>query len=236
VDARRNQCRIPEVELLQAKDHAELTGVAVTDTVESMSNKTPSNPHSLRTAEMISDAERREIALDRIRKWQARDLEGELSDITLSVLHSVNALRFWRTERGFHGEFHAILRSHLKMARIIRGDCPLLEQEYQKSGRHDTNQRPDSVLHIPAEDYNLSESEGNFAVWAFKYNASEPGAKEDLSKLEGMISGLRYQIGFFINIQARNTYVRFRPTRLGRRLVCIATWRDDNGQVKMEVA
>ena len=63
-------------------------------------------------------------------------------------------------------------------------------------------QRPDIVLHVPAEDSGLNVAEQNIAVFALKLRATRDEAKADFAKLEEMCSVLNYQLAVFINIDS----------------------------------
>jgi len=131
--------------------------------------------------------------------------------ITFQAITNVKHPRFWETERGFHGEFHAVLREILISERIIRYAGPILEQEYQKSARHGLSQRPDSILHMPARQWGLKRYEGNFAVWALKRRSSEDEAKL-----------LRYPLGFFLNVDSERTFARVYRGQHAERIHCIS--------------
>lgn len=89
---------------------------------------------------------------------------------TEDAIRSVDAARFFQTERGFHGRFYCTLQHQLERAGLIANNA-ILEMEYQKSQRHGTSQRPDIVFHIPAEYSHALVTENNFAVWALKRRA-----------------------------------------------------------------
>jgi hypothetical protein len=74
--------------------------------------------------------------------------------------------------------------------------------EYQKARRHGIGQRPDIILHVPAEISGASVNENNFAVWALKHRSSEDDALDDFKKLKDMFGVLEYPLGFFINIDS----------------------------------
>jgi len=122
-------------------------------------------------------------------------------DATVQSLRSVKNPRLFRTERGYQGEFFCALQSILREQDIVDG-ITILEMEYQKSGRHRTQQRPDIILHVPIEISDASVTDNNFAVWALKRNASVEEAREDFRKLDKMFRILDYPLGFFININS----------------------------------
>jgi hypothetical protein len=70
---------------------------------------------------------------------------------TDEALSAVSEPRFLRTERGFHGRFYCALQQTLEKAGLLDSGR-ILEMEYRKSTRHGTSQRPDIVLHKPAEE------------------------------------------------------------------------------------
>src|SRR3546814_9083523 len=73
-----------------------------------------------------------------------------LINATETAIRAVDAARFFKTERGFHGRFYCALQEQLGQAGLMVNGA-ILEMEYQKSTRHDLSQRPDIVLNIPAE-------------------------------------------------------------------------------------
>jgi hypothetical protein len=163
----------------------------------------------------------RSESLARISAVSRRGLEPHLVRTTILAIEAITHSRFWKTERGFHGEFHSVLRQMLLDDGIIAKSGPILEQEYQKSLRHEMRQRPDSVLHIPAEESGLEFFEGNFGVWALKRKATETDASDDFEKLYRMFDVLQYPVGFFINIGSRRTFREQYTFPLSERLHCI---------------
>ena len=115
------------------------------------------------------------------------------------ALRVATAPRFFRTERGYQGRFYCALQEALD-ARGLTGDGVILEMEYQKSARHDMTQRPDIVLHIPAEDSGQGVRANNFAVFALKWKASRADAVDDFNKLDEMCERLDYPLAIFINV------------------------------------
>src|SRR5213592_3558915 len=85
---------------------------------------------------------------------QSDHLAAEIIAATIAAAGAVNDLRFWKTERGFHGAFYYALWGVLLNLEVLNGHR-ILEMEYQKSARHGTSQRPDIILHIPAEFHDL---------------------------------------------------------------------------------
>ncbi|MGB8217345.1 MAG: hypothetical protein WCE94_08590 [Candidatus Methanoperedens sp.] len=119
---------------------------------------------------------------------------------TIEALKSIQQARFFQTERGYHGKFYCELHKALDARGILNGNV-LLEMEYQKSERHGTYQRPDIILHIPAELHGTPVQENNFAVFALKRRVSQNEAEDDFRKLDIMF-GLHYTLGFFINVDS----------------------------------
>jgi hypothetical protein len=148
-------------------------------------------------------------------------MQRALTDATEAAIRMVNAERFFETERGFHGRFYCALQEQLDQAGLIAGGA-ILEMEYQKSSRHGMRQRPDIVFHIPAEYSGASVRENNFAVWALKRRASSADASEDFDLLDEMFEGLRYPIGFFLNIDSTDTMRQHYNGRYGDRLSAVA--------------
>lgn len=127
-------------------------------------------------------------------------MKEQIVEATIYALRSVNHVRFFRTERGYQGQFFCALQTALDEQGIL-GDALILEMEYQKAeSRHDTRQRPDIILHIPTEVSGAPVEENNFAVWALKRRASVSRAQDDFEKLDWMFECLRYPLRFFINI------------------------------------
>jgi len=150
------------------------------------------------------------------------DVCKRLVTITHQAIAQIKHPRFWETERGFHGEFHAVLREILISERIIAYAGPILEQEYQKSRHHGISQRPDSILHLPANQWGLKRNEGNFAVWALKYRSSESEATADFRRLNEMFTKLKYPLGFFINVDSERTFEDVYRGGYAERVHCIS--------------
>ena len=140
---------------------------------------------------------------------------------TEAAIRSVDAARFFQTERGFHGRFYCPLQAELDRVGLIAGGA-ILEMEYQKSARHGLGQRPDIVFHIPAEHSDAGVRANNFAVWALKRRATTIEARDDFDKLDQMFDALEYPLGFFVNIDATDP-MREHYTGIYRpRLVAVA--------------
>jgi len=176
------------------------------------------------------------LAAEAIRWLVATDTLRRLVTITFEAITRVKHPRFWETERGFHGEFHAILREILIAERIITYLGPILEQEYQKSERHGITQRPDSILHMPAKQWGLKRNEGNVAVWAFKYQSTRAEAVEDFRRLDEMLSHLRYPLGFFINVSDNRTFEDAYRGQHADRIHCISCGLNADGTFSLHHA
>lgn len=120
---------------------------------------------------------------------------------TEAAIRSVDAARYFRTERGFHGRFYCALQAEIDRHGLLTNGA-ILEMEYQKSSKHGTKQRPDIVFHIPSEHSGDDVIAGNFAVWALKRRATTASACDDFVKLDQMFAALRYPLGFFVNIDS----------------------------------
>lgn len=144
-------------------------------------------------------------------------MKEKIINATIEALQSIQQPRFFQTERGYHGKFYCELHEALDASGILSEDI-LLEMEYQKSERHGIYQRPDIVLHIPAELDGTSVQENNFAVFALKRLASQTEAEEDFGKLDQMFNQLHYPLGFFIDVDSTqhrlNNYTGTFPNRL----------------------
>lgn len=122
-------------------------------------------------------------------------------EATEKALRAVDASRYFVTERGFHGRFYCTLQHELELRGMFSNEA-ILEIEYQKSKRHSMHQRPDIVLHVPAEHSGAAVIENNFAVWALKRCASPKEAIDDFALLDEMLERLNYPLGIFVNIAA----------------------------------
>ena len=145
-------------------------------------------------------------------------------EATETALRAVDAPRYFRTERGFHGRFYCSLQHELELRGLFRNEA-ILEMEYQKSRRHSTWQRPDIVLHVPAEESGAAVNENNYAVWALKHRASRQEATDDLTLLDEMLELLNYPLGIFVNIAADDTMIQHYTGRNRDRLAAVAVWQ-----------
>jgi hypothetical protein len=87
----------------------------------------------------------------------------EIVAVTDEALRQVAEPRFLRTERGFQGRFYCALQKLLHENGLLP-EGRILQMEYQKSARHNMHQRPDILLHVPAEESGAGVAENNFAV------------------------------------------------------------------------
>ena len=134
------------------------------------------------------------------------ELRQQITEATINAIRSVDHIRFFKTERGYQGSLYSALQKELRARGIFKGDF-IPEIEYQKTQqRHGTSQRPDIILHIPTEASGEAVDKNNIAVWALKLRATEKKAKKDFNRLDIMFGVLKYQMGFFINIDSERHY------------------------------
>jgi hypothetical protein len=145
---------------------------------------------------------------------------------TDTALLAISVPRFLRTERGFQGQFYCALQKALEERGVLQGDH-ILEMEYQKSARHGIYQRPDIVLHIPAEEASAEVYENNLAVWALKRHATEDAARDDFDKLDEMFDQLRYPLGIFVNIDSAEHFALSYAGRFPERVRTVAVSIED---------
>lgn len=127
-------------------------------------------------------------------------MNKHIIDATIQALKLVRNVRFLKTERGYQGEFFCELKTALYERSILKDDL-ILEMEYQKAqSRHHIGQRPDIILHVPAEVSGEPVHENNIAVWALKRHSNIHDARDDYNKLDEMLRDLDYDAGFFINL------------------------------------
>jgi len=151
---------------------------------------------------------------------------NEIVTATDKALREVAIPRFLRTERGFQGRFYCALQQILEKRGLLQGGGHILEMEYQKSARHGMSQRPDIVLHVPAEDSGARVSQNNLAVWALKRDATSGEARDDFAKLDEMFETLCYPLGIFVNIDAKNHFATSYNGEFPGRLRTVAVWLD----------
>jgi hypothetical protein len=158
-------------------------------------------------------------------------MEEIIIQATVNALKSLTPERFFQTERGYQGRFYCNLQKELDDAKILN-DQTILEMEYQKSARHGISQRPDIVLHIPAEASGAKRDENNFAVFALKRKASETDADDDFQKLNEMFNHLKYPLGIFINISSDRVLTEIYYGDYPERIHSFAVWLE-NGSVNI---
>ncbi|MGH7380876.1 MAG: hypothetical protein ACREKR_01410 [Candidatus Methylomirabilales bacterium] len=130
-------------------------------------------------------------------------INDDIVAATDEALRQVAEPRFLRTERGFQGQFYCALQRVLEARGLLQGGL-ILEMEYQKSARHGISQRPDIVLHVPAENSGAGVVDNNFAVWALKRRATPSQARDDFARLDEMFEMVLYPLGIFVNVGARD--------------------------------
>ena len=145
----------------------------------------------------------------------------QIISATTDALKSVLQGRYYQTERGYQGRFYCALQDALDAWGILNGGF-IVELEYQKSARHGLYQRPDIIVHIPAELHGSPVEEGNLAVYALKRRASQSGALEDFNKLDDMFERLHYQLGIFVNIDSRDHHLNNYSGRYSNRIHAFA--------------
>ncbi len=144
---------------------------------------------------------------------------------TDEALRTVTEPRFLRSERGFQGRFYCALQRALESRGVLE-NVYILEMEYQKSARHGISQRPDIVLHMPAEDFGAAVDENNLAVWALKRQATEREAARDFEKLDEMFQALHYSVGIFVNIASADHFAAAYTGHFPERLRTVAVSRE----------
>ncbi len=130
-----------------------------------------------------------------------------LLEIVRAALASITHPRLYETERGFQGELVSNLNVRLDDIGLGR---LLVEQEYQKVIElHGFKTRPDIIIHIPFEESDFENPrQGNYVVFELKLRATQKEAFGDFDKLEQMGEFLDYPFGFFINIDASDTFLQ----------------------------
>lgn len=99
-----------------------------------------------------------------------------------------------------------------------------LGMEYQKSDRYGLSQRPDIILHIPADEENARVTENNVAVWALKRRDSSQHVREDFDKFDEMFETLNYLLGIFVNFDAQQHFGNLYDGRFPKRVRTVAAW------------
>jgi hypothetical protein len=156
----------------------------------------------------------------------------EIITATNEALLKVDVPRFLRTERGFQGRFYCALQQELENRGLLRDEY-ILEMEYQKrSSRHGMNQRPDIVLHVPAEESGAKVSHNNLAVWALKLRANKEKACLDFANLDKMFSKkLCYRLGIFVNIDSIDHFATSYNGRFPNRLRTVSVRLDSDSRI-----
>ena len=157
------------------------------------------------------------------------NMNKEILSATTEALKIFSHKRFYSAERGYQGKFYQLLHNVLDEAKILNDEI-ILEQEYQKSARHHLpeDQRPDIVLHVPAEFHNLQVTEGNFAVFALKRQATKAEARDDFRKLNHMFEHLKYPLGIFININSNLHRLELYEGNYKKNIHSFAVWLEDD--------
>jgi hypothetical protein len=166
-----------------------------------------------------------------------RSLRAQVIDNTDAIVSATDEAlcvvaepRFLRTERGYQGRFYCALQQALDKRGVLQNGY-ILEMEYQKSARHGMSQRPDIVLHLPAEDADAAVHENNLAVWALKRHATEAEASSDFEKLDEMFQMLRYPLGFFVNIDAKDDFAASYAGQFPKRLWTVSVSMENSKTV-----
>ena len=142
---------------------------------------------------------------------------------TIEAMANIRNTRFYKSERGYQGEFHRLIASLLNIEGL-ENDGIILENEYQKRLIiHRTRQRPDLIMHIPREITNDSPDENNITVWAFKIQSNLDNALNDFAKLEEMFEYLNYSYGIFINISSSDNFLSHYSGQYNDRIFSFAT-------------
>jgi hypothetical protein len=121
-------------------------------------------------------------------------------EATAKALREVTHPRFFRSERGYQGRFYCALQGELDRRCCFLEDGFILEMEYQKGERQKMRQRPDIILHSPAEESGASVRDNNLAAFYLKLRATPNRALEDFGKIDEIFKGLQYPLSIFINI------------------------------------
>ena len=147
------------------------------------------------------------------------------------ALSSINAPRYFESERGFQGALLVQLSHSLTLP-----DKVLIEQEHQKRLQaHGLTFRPDIIVHEPFTPLlHGNRSEGNYIVVELKLNATPEEATDDFRKLTQMLQILNYPIGIFINIGSTRTYRELAPIETQGRVVCFAVSQSNGETIVIE--
>lgn len=136
----------------------------------------------------------------------------DLINIIAASLKTIESPRYFNSERGFQGQFHAALENQLRSAELIPNNA-IIEDEYQKTlQNHGIRYRPDLLVHIPFElGVFRNRREGNIVIFELKRKANKMDAIDRFIKLNYYIRELNYPLAFFINIDDRRSFVQFVP-------------------------
>jgi len=152
-------------------------------------------------------------------------------DAVVEALRAVTAPRFFRTERGYQGRLYCALQEALDRRGVLKNGI-MLEMECQTAGCHRMTQRPDIILHVPAEESDAAVDENNFAVLALKRRASADQALDDFRKLDEMCAVLRYPLAVFINVDSEDHHLERYVGPFGDRLHAFAV-RSEEGALRI---
>lgn len=121
-------------------------------------------------------------------------------------LAAIRNPRFFETERDFQGALLAQLEQ--RIPKSVWPEGTIIEQEYQKRlKQHGLSIRPDIIIHEPFDpEHHMDRTEGNYAVFELKLNATETEATEDFDSLRLMIEALHYPLAIFVNISSQVTW------------------------------
>ena len=94
--------------------------------------------------------------------------------------------------------------------------------------------RPDLIVHEPFDaQRHHHRDEGNFVVVELKRRGSRAQALGDFDSLRAMFDALNYQLGIFVNIDAKKTFAVEVPQPLRGRVVCYAVQLGADGDPRL---
>lgn len=145
-----------------------------------------------------------------------------LFQIIDEAMAQITDSRFFKSERGYQGEFLAEIKTRLAKAGLPNN--PIIEQEYQKRALvHGTNIRPDLIIHVPFErDQATNAQQGNFMAIELKLQATKKTATEAFESLALLKEKLDYPLTVFININSKETYSHLCPPSIAKQTKCYA--------------
>jgi hypothetical protein len=157
----------------------------------------------------------------------------EIIQTVRDAIASIEAPRFFETERGFQGELLFQLQ-HINPS--LRTKDLIVEQEYQKRLQtHGLRIRPDIIIHEPFDETkHKSRQQGNFAVVELKRRAGPTAAKRDFDNLAEMLGVLSYQLAIFVNVDSSRTHIDLAPPELRGRLIAFAVKLEASVQILRE--